>query len=196
MMATILISTAITIKYIVLPIAVAVPAAVATIVAMLRKDPYEEVAANVVAHFDAPNPLCLEEVLERDRAAAAPAEAPAEGVIVRFRPANRIRTAVAVAHEAYAQYGQRPRSQANELITRKFMRDLLAEIKDLRKHDQLAVIDLALPLSFLPSAEFRRMVMIWNTRTMSARADSYLGKPVWWRRALYNLGIVDRFSQA
>lgn len=66
----------------------------------------------------------------------------------------------AVAYEAYRQFGARPKSEANVLITRKFMRDLLAEFKDLRTKDCCVIIDAALSLSFLP------MVVLQDMNTM------------------------------
>lgn len=64
---------------------------------------------------------------------------------------------MSLAKRAYYQFGFRPESEANSLITRKFMRDLLMEFKDLRATDANNIIDVALPLSFLPTVVHREM---------------------------------------
>jgi len=74
---------------------------------------------------------------------------------VRSKPGLAI--AMALARRAYLQFGPRPRTEANELITRKFLRDVVLELRDLRIKDACAVVDVALSLSFLPSAARREM---------------------------------------
>jgi len=58
------------------------------------------------------------------------------------------------ADEAYLQFGRRERSQANDLVTRKFLRDWLRERPGLRAKDLSAIIEVALSLSYVPPDEY------------------------------------------
>jgi hypothetical protein len=98
----------------------------------------------------------------------------------RFRPVRMQRMACALANSAYLQFGYRPKSEANVLITRKFMRDELSKFKDLRVRDSLVVIDRALTLSFLPSEMYKEMQCVSDTRVFRSR-ESF---DSWWRRWL------------
>jgi len=75
----------------------------------------------------------------------------------------------ALAHEAYMQFGVRERSEANLIITRKYMRDQLRDYGDLRAIDASNFIDAALPLSFLPSRSHRAMAKYMETYAMQER---------------------------
>lgn len=101
--------------------------------------------------------------------------------LARHRPGRGREMAFALAELAYFQFGFRLRSEANELITRKFMRDSLAEFKDLRKKDAAGVIDVALPLSFLPSQAMRSMGELESTDAFQdrSRADPS-ARASWW----------------
>jgi len=90
----------------------------------------------------------------------------------RFRPRNLQRMAAALADAAYFQFGYRDRSEANELITRKFMRDLLEEYKSLRDKDKSSAIDVALGLSFLPSRSLQYSNGLRRTWTYSFRSNT------------------------
>jgi len=99
--------------------------------------------------------LALAEVMHFERQVAF-LPAPVAGLPTpRFRPRRFESLASAFAHEAYLQFGHRTRSEANEIITRKFLRDLALEHKDLRARDASAIVDVALHLSFLPSLALR-----------------------------------------
>lgn len=89
--------------------------------------------------------------------------------VVRRRARNREAIAFSLAEAAYYQFGARPRSEANLLVTRKFMRDQLQEYKDLRAKDGGVIIDLALPMSFLPSVEYREMDDLSGTSAFGRR---------------------------
>ncbi len=65
----------------------------------------------------------------------------------------RSKLAFVLADEAYLQFGRRERSQANDLVTRKFLRDLCRERKGLRAKDMSAAIEVALALSYVPPQE-------------------------------------------
>lgn len=154
------------------------------------RNPYERDARLHVEARDAPEHLCLEEVLADDASAQDLTMFEGPDTTKRFRPKNQLRLAVAVADEAYYQFGFRPMSEANVLITRKFMRDRLMEVKGLRAHDALLVIDKAIPLSFLPSLEFKNMVRLMGTDTFERRLSPTSEPPSWWRRASARLSRV------
>lgn len=76
----------------------------------------------------------------------------------RVRPRRFEALASSLAWECYAQFGARERTEANILVSRKFMRDLLDEKRGLRAKDRARLIDRALLLSFMPTAELRDIV--------------------------------------
>jgi len=88
--------------------------------------------------------------------------------------------ACSLAKAAYLQFGDRIRSAANLLITRKWMRDRLSEYADLRAHDAGNIIDAALELSFYPSKAAQCMAL---HRLTQAHADRMSALPTyggWW----------------
>jgi len=88
----------------------------------------------------------------------------------RFKSKTRIqRIAIALAGECYFKFGRRPKSEANVLISRKWMRDRMEEVKDFRKKDAASVIDIALALSFYPSVEAREMDQHLSTAVSASR---------------------------
>lgn len=97
---------------------------------------------------------------------------------IRVRAHRLKKMAFSVANDAYFQFGYREASEANKLITRKFMRDALSGLKDLRRSDANQVIDMALPLSFLPSRTMKDMAIIVNTDTFLDRQS--LESVGWW----------------
>jgi len=72
--------------------------------------------------------------------------------------------AFALADEAFFQYGRRRKSQANDLITRKFMRDHLSKFDTLRAKDKSLIIEIALPLSYVVPSETEIMDEVVRTR--------------------------------
>jgi len=82
----------------------------------------------------------------------------------RVRPQHLRHMAFGLADEAYLQFGRRDKSQANDLITRKFMRDHLSQFDSLRARDASIVIDIALTLSYVPTAEWCEMEEVESTR--------------------------------
>lgn len=96
------------------------------------------------------------------------------------RPGRRPKIVFALAAQAYFQFGKRPPSEANMIITRKFMRDELEQYKDLRVTDALGIIDSALYMSFLPSQHLRLMNQAVRTRVYHERARDIPG--TWWQR--------------
>lgn len=103
-----------------------------------------------------------------------------EGARQRFRPRRSYDLAYSLAYEAYLEFGHRPRSDANLLITRKFMRDMIKECKDLRAKDAGGIIDTALYLSFLPSRCLREMNEIDDTYAFKDRRSDRPGQSPWW----------------
>jgi hypothetical protein len=142
----------------------------------------DEVRAKVlVREFDEAQ-LSLAEVIELERGyAGLPRNN--DGVDgIRFRPRRSHRIACSLAWEAYEKFGHRVRSEANLLITRKFMLDQLKEFKDLRACDRSGIIDRALYLSFLPSLTLQEMNVIDRTSAFNRRSSD-LPRWSWWRMA-------------
>ncbi len=92
-------------------------------------------------------------------------------VLVKGRRSN---FAASIARLAYNKFGQRPLSEANVLVTRKWIQKLLEEpaYKDLRTCDKNLAIDRALFLSFVPTDAFREMQMVMTTNTWKDRLDA------------------------
>jgi len=136
----------------------------------------------LVAAFDDQNQLSLAEVMVEERLGQGfTATNAGDEYRGRFRPRNFRRMACALAYEAYVQFGTRTRSEANMLITRKFMRDQLLGFKDLRARDAASIIDTALFLSFLPSLEYREMSVLDVSSVMEERkATLPMQSPWWW----------------
>lgn len=91
-------------------------------------------------------------------------------VLVKGKRSN---FAACIAHEAYNKFGARPMSEANVLVTRRWLQKLLAEpkYKDLRTVDKNIAIDRALFLSFVPTNEFRKMKIAVASRAWEKRVD-------------------------
>lgn len=82
--------------------------------------------------------------------------------------------AAALAHEAYLKFGARPMTEANCLVTRKWLAKLLdnnGKYKDLRTVDRNIAIDRALFLSFVPTDAFRTMKLVAGSKAWEKRVD-------------------------
>lgn len=135
---------------------------------------WEFVAADRLNAFDQSAGLALEELLDgmgfrREGFDEAPRP---RRRVTRMRDLQN-----ALAEEAYFEFGYRRRDEANELITRKFMRDLLRDRPDLRAADARVAIDGALALSFLPTRELQLSNVIHSTWAAAARRDP-MGYPL------------------
>lgn len=66
---------------------------------------------------------------------------------------RRVRRVAANSYalQAYLKFGRRPKSEANVIITRKYISDLLSEKQDIRIRDKVEIMDLATFLSFIPT---------------------------------------------
>lgn len=99
------------------------------------------------------------------------------GSVVRtkkvLRKGRRSSFAASVAQLAYNKFGQRPMSEANILVTRRWIQKLLDEKKyeDLRTCDKNLTIDRALFLSFVPTDSFRAMKLAVTTSAWKDRCD-------------------------
>jgi len=88
--------------------------------------------------------------------------------------------AASVAKVAYNKFGERKMTEANILVTRKWLAKYLSEdeFKDLRICDKNLAIDRALFLSFIPTKDFQAMRLatatsVWKDRTSG---DSVFGR--------------------
>jgi len=78
----------------------------------------------------------------------------------------------ALAQEAYYNFGNRQRSEANNLVTRRWMRDRLDSYPSIRFKDRAAIIDKALVLSFVPSLDSREAESLAQTDTFMDRSTT------------------------
>jgi hypothetical protein len=105
---------------------------------------------------------------------------------------QRSKFSAAVAKLAYNKFGERPMSEANLLVTRRWIQKLLEgnEYKDLRTVDKNIAIDRALFLSFVPTKDFQKMRMILTTAAWEERnkAENVFGG--FWSR-VFGVGPVD-----
>jgi len=90
-----------------------------------------------------------------------------------IRKGKRTGFASAIAQEAYLKFGARPMTEANVLVTRRWLRKLLEDpkYKDLRTVDRMVALDRALFLSFVPTDEFRMMKLATSTKAWEKRTD-------------------------
>ncbi len=77
---------------------------------------------------------------------------------------------VVLANEAYFHFGRRRRDEANDLVTRKWLRNYCRDnCKDLRAADMNAAIGIALVLSYVPPIEELRAERAATTRYFRSR---------------------------
>ncbi len=93
----------------------------------------------------------------------------ARGGWVRVRPDRFNVLAMAAADEAYNEYGARRRSEANDLVTRKFLRDQFRQLEDLRAKDMNRLIEVALPLSYVQPPQREVMTNMWDCPAFEQR---------------------------
>nr|UHS72142.1 MAG: hypothetical protein [Tombusviridae sp.] len=97
-----------------------------------------------------------------------------ERKVKRLKKGNRSKFSAAVAKLAYNKFGERPMSEANVLVTRRWLQKLLEEPQyaDLRTVDKNLAIDRALFLSFVPTNSFRAMKLATSTRAWESRVEN------------------------
>lgn len=90
-----------------------------------------------------------------------------------LKKGKRSNFASCIAHEAYNKFGARAMTEANVLVTRRWLQKLLSEpeYKDLRMVDRNIAIDRALFLSFIPTDDFRKMRLATASRAWQKRVD-------------------------
>ncbi len=81
---------------------------------------------------------------------------------VRIQKGGRSKFAMALAKEAYLKFGARPFTQANTLVTRKWLVKYLEgpKFKDMRTCDKIIAIDRAMFLSFVPTIAHNNMRVV------------------------------------
>jgi len=91
----------------------------------------------------------------------------------KIRTGNRSNFAAAVSKHAYLKFGNRKMTEANILVTRKWIVKYLEDdkFKDMRTVDKALAVDRALFLSFVPSDEFRRMRLAVTTKQWEKRVE-------------------------
>ncbi len=88
----------------------------------------------------------------------------------RLGKGMRSKFSMSVGKKAYNKFGQRPMSEANVIVTRKWIQKYLDEdFKDLRTCDKNLAIDRALFLSFVPTKDFNRYKLVMATAEMETR---------------------------
>jgi hypothetical protein len=87
------------------------------------------------------------------------------------KPRRRCRRRVAASYalQAYLKFGDRPKSSANVLVTRKYISDLLTEKQHLRLRDKVEIMDLAVFLSFVPTKMKLECDAMMNTTAYAER---------------------------
>jgi hypothetical protein len=76
----------------------------------------------------------------------------------RIQKGRRSSFAMCIAKEAYLKFGARPVSEANVLVTRKWLGKLVDDrFKDLRTCDKVLAVDRATFLSFVPTMSWNNM---------------------------------------
>jgi len=113
-------------------------------------------------------------VFENSPAAPSPVGNPGRLTKRRRVKPPRHKLACMLAKEAYCKFihDRKTRNDANEIITLKWMSMRLAEFSDLRNADKAAIIDMALPLSYLPTHSKRYMSAVQRTTTWWSRSVS------------------------
>jgi len=190
-MTTIIIPTAF---YIAFPF---VTASVGVIITVARKTwkwwkyrVIERQARHLLRAFDNA-PEDLDEVIDTYREADGAVVFDEETNDVVVVPARRIRRrqerlvviSHALADVAYLKFGFRPDTEAWRSITRKYMLDEMSGFADLRTKDKSKVLDLALPLSFIPTLELQDMELLATTSTFKKRLMR-LRSLGWWHRVM------------
>jgi hypothetical protein len=91
----------------------------------------------------------------------------------KLRKGKRSAFAMGLAKRAYVKFGARPVSQANVLVTRKWVTKLIEdEFKDLRTCDKAIAIDRATFCSFIPTMAWNNTkFVVENSTNVSERID-------------------------
>lgn len=81
----------------------------------------------------------------------------------RIKKGRRTTFSMSLAKKAYVKFGARPVSEANVLVTRKWLGKLIEdEFKDLRTCDKALALDRATFLSFIPTMAWNNCKFVFN----------------------------------
>lgn len=142
----------------------------------------EEIKTVIVSKKDSNNNFVNDVVVEEKRIK----------VTKKLRKGGRSKFAAAVAKQAYNKFGERPYTQANVLVTRKWLQKYFENpgFTDLRTVDKNNAIDRALFLSFVPTRDFQRARIAMATRQWQARMDASSSFNGFWT-TVFGVGSVD-----
>jgi len=113
-------------------------------------------------------------------------------IVKKLKKGHRSSFAAAVAKQAYNKFGERTYSEANVLVTRRWLQKYFDDVKftDLRTVDKNNAIDRALFLSFVPTRDFQQARIAMATKQWQARvAASGSFKGFW--TTVFGVGIVE-----
>lgn len=110
----------------------------------------------------------------------------------RLQKGKRSQFAKSLGQLAYNKFGERPMTEANLMVTRRWLQKQLEsdDLKDLRTADKNIAIDRALFLSFVPTKAFLKMKVYsatsqWEKRTTGSEL---FGK--WWWNRVFGVGVL------
>ncbi len=110
----------------------------------------------------------------------------------RLQKGKRSQFAKSLGQLAYNKFGERPMSEANLMVTRRWLQKQLEsdELKDLRTVDKNIAIDRALFLSFVPTKAFLKMKVYSATAQWEKRVtgSELFGK--WWWNRVFGIGVL------
>nr|UHS72035.1 MAG: hypothetical protein [Tombusviridae sp.] len=146
----------------------------------------EEIKTIVVRKKDAETGEYGDDVVVRERRIK---------LVKKLKKGQRSNFAAAVAKIAYNKFGERPYSQANVLVTRKWLQKYFddASFTDLRTVDKNNAIDRALFLSFVPTREFQRSHIAMATKQWQKRMDENSSFAGFWT-TVFGVGKVNPAS--
>jgi hypothetical protein len=102
----------------------------------------------------------------------------------KLKKGKRSAFSVALAKRAYVKFGARPVSEANVLVTRKWIHKLMEdEFKDLRTCDKAIAIDRATFLSFVPTMSWNNTKFVMENSTSvknRVKGDSVFSRIARW----------------
>jgi hypothetical protein len=102
----------------------------------------------------------------------------------RIKKGKRTTFAMALAKRAYVKFGPRPVSEANVLVTRKWLSKVIEdEFKDLRTCDKALALDRSVFCSFIPSMVHNNCKFVFNGKNAVTRridGNSIFGRIAHW----------------
>jgi hypothetical protein len=112
-------------------------------------------------------------------------------IVKKLKKGQRSNFAAAVAKHAYNKFGERPHTEANVLVTRRWLQKYFDDAKftDLRTVDKNMAIDRALFLSFVPTRDFQKSKIATATRQWQKRMDSKSAFAGFWT-TVFGVGTV------